>query len=44
MELFTHIRSLIYKHVIDSGKKFLAVVIPKSWKYTVLVKAHDNVA
>ena len=27
---------------MDSGKKFLALVIPKSWKYTVLVEAHDK--
>ena len=26
----------------DSGQKFLALVIPKSWKYTVLVEAHDK--
>ena len=35
--LFTHIRGLLYKHITDSGQKFLALVIPKSWKYTVLV-------
>ena len=27
---FTHIRGLLYKHVTDSGQKFLALVIPKS--------------
>ena len=27
---------------MDSGQKFLALVIPKSWKYTVLVEAHDK--
>ena len=36
-DLFTHIRGLLYKHITDSGKKFLALVTPKSWKYTVLV-------
>ena len=40
--LFTHIRGLLYKHITDSGQKFLALVIPKSWKYTVLVEAHDK--
>ena len=25
-----------------SGYKFLAIVIPKSWKYTILVEAHDK--
>ena len=28
--LFTHARGLIYKHITDSGKKFLTLVIPKS--------------
>ena len=38
----THIKGLLYKHIMDGGKKFLALVIPKSWKYTVLVEAHDK--
>ena len=41
-DLFTHIRGLLYKHVMDSGQKFLALVIPKSWEYTVLVEAHNK--
>ena len=41
-ELFTHVRGLLYKHVTDSSQKFLALVIPKSWKYTFLVEAHDK--
>ena len=41
-EFFTHIRGLLYKQVTDSGQRFLALVIPKSWKYTVLVEAHDK--
>ena len=40
-DLFTHVKGLLNKHVTDSGQKFLALVIPKSWKYTVLVEAHD---
>ena len=27
---------------MDSGQKFFALVIPKSWKYKVLVEAHDK--
>ena len=27
---------------MDAGKKFLTLVIPKSWKYTILVEAHDK--
>ena len=41
-DTFTHVRDLLYKHVTDSGQKFLALVIPKSWKYTVLVEAHEK--
>ena len=39
---FTHVKGLLYKHVTDAGKKFLALVIPKSWKYTVLMEVHDQ--
>ena len=42
MDLCTHVRGLLYKHVTDSGQKFPALVIPKSWKYTVLVEAHNK--
>ena len=41
-DIFTHIKGLLYKHVMDSGKQFFALIIPKSWKYTVLVEAHDK--
>ena len=41
-DLFLHIKGLLYKHVTDSNQKFLALVIPKSWKYTVLMEAHDK--
>ena len=41
-DTFTHVKGLLYKHVTDAGKKFLALVIPKSWKYTVLMEAHDK--
>ena len=38
-DTFTHVKALLYKHITDAGKKFLALVIPKSWKYTVLVES-----
>ena len=38
----THVKGVLYKHVTDSGNQFLALVIPKSWKYTVLVETHDK--
>ena len=41
-DLFTHVKGLLYKHITDSGQKFLALVIPKSGKYTVLVEVHDK--
>ena len=41
-DTFTHVKGLLYKYIADAGKKFLALVIPKSWKYTVLVEAHDK--
>ena len=41
-DTFAHVKGLLYKHVMDAGKKFLALVIPKSWKYTVLMEAHDK--
>ena len=41
-DLFTHVRGLLYKHVTDSGKKILALVTSKSWKYTIFIEAHDK--
>ena len=41
-DLFLHVKGLLYKHVMDSHQKFLALVIPKAWKYTVLIEAHDK--
>ena len=43
-DVFTHVKGLLYKYVMDSGKQFLVLVIPKSWKYMVLVEAHDKLA
>ena len=41
-DLFLHVKGLLYKHVTDSNQIFLVLVIPKAWKYTVLVEAHDK--
>ena len=41
-DTFTHVKGLLYKHITDAGKKFLTLVIPKLWKYTVLVETHDK--
>ena len=42
VDLFLHVKGLLYKHVMDSNQKCLALVISNSWKYTVLVEAHDK--
>ena len=41
-DTFTHVKVLLYKHITDAGKKFLTLVNPKSWKFTVLIEAHDK--
>ena len=42
IDTFTHVKGLLYKHIMDSGKQFLALFILKLWKYTVLAEAHDK--
>ena len=42
VDTFTHIRGLLDKYVMASNKKFLALVIPKSWHFTVIVEANDT--
>ena len=34
MDLFLHVRGILYKHITESGQKFLSLVIPKSWIYS----------
>ena len=41
-DLFIHVKGLLYKHIMDANQKCLALIIPKAWKYTVLVEAHDK--
>ena len=41
-DTFSHMKRLLYKHVTYTGKQFHTLVIPKSWKYTVLEEAHDK--
>ena len=40
--LCTHIKGLLYKHIMDANQKFLPLIIPKAWKYTILVEVHDK--
>ena len=42
--IFLHVKGLLYKHVTDSNQNFLALVIHKACKYTVLVEAHDKLS
>ena len=42
VDTFMYIKVSIYKYVMDSNQRFLALVIPKSWHFTVLVEAHDK--
>ena len=42
VDLFLHSKGLLYKHITESNQKFLALVIPKSWKYTVFMEALDK--
>ena len=35
-DTFTHVKGLLYKHISDVGKQILALVIPESWKFTIL--------
>ena len=39
---FMHIKGLLYKHIMDANQKFLVLIIPKAWMYTVLVEVHDK--
>ena len=42
IDAFTHIKVLIYKHVMDSNQRFLAPVIPTYQCFMILVEAHDK--
>ena len=38
----TNSKGFIYKDVMDSNQRFLALVIPKSCHFTVLIEVHDK--
>ena len=38
---FIH-NGLLYRYAADHSKDFCALVIPKAWKYTILVETHDK--
>ena len=39
---FIHIKGLLYKYAMDTSQKFPALVIPKSWHFTVLVEVNNK--
>ena len=39
---FIH-NGLLYRYASDHSKDFCALVIPKAWRYTILVKTHDKI-
>ena len=41
-DLFTHVNGLLYKHIMDANQQFMALIIAKVWKHTVLVEVHDK--
>ena len=38
---FIH-NGLLYRYASDHSKDFCTLVIPKAWRYTILVKTHDK--
>ena len=42
VDTFTHIKGLIYKHVMDSNQRFVELVIPKFQHFMVLIEAHEK--
>ena len=41
-DLFTYVMELLYNDIMDANQKLVALIIPKAWKYWVLVEAHDK--
>ena len=42
VDLFTQVKGLLYKHVMDTNQKFMALIIPKALKYAVQAEAHEK--
>ena len=42
LDTLIYIDGLLYKHAMASSQKFLALVKPKSWCFTVGVEVHDK--
>ena len=42
MKTFFICKGLLYRYASDHSKDFCVLVIPKAWKYTILVEIHDK--
>ena len=42
LKTFSLHNGLLYQYASDNSKDFCALVIPKAWKYTILVETHDK--
>ena len=42
LDLFFIHKGILYKDINDISLKFLALVVPKSWKFTILYESHDK--
>ena len=42
LDTFLIHNSLLYRYVSDHSKDFYTLVIPKAWRYTILVETHDK--
>ena len=42
MKTFCIHNGLLYRYASDYSKDFCALVIPKAWRYTILVETHDK--
>ena len=42
LKTFFNHNGLLYRYASDHSKDFCALVIPKAWRYTILVETHDK--
>ena len=42
MKTFFIHKGLLYRYASDHSKDFCTLVIPKAWRYTILVETHDK--
>ena len=42
LDIFFIHNGLLYRYASDHSKDFCTLVIPKAWRYTILVETHDK--